>query len=136
MHLLDVRIADAEADLKRATDFVVTVIGGDVAVRIRRTRCAFRDWTVRARRDTGADTELAKLQAGYARWYLYCWQSTTGSIGEWILVDLDEVRRQGILAEPRRLIDNYDGTYFVAIPATELCERGLLVAHAVSVIAA
>ena len=35
MHMIDVRIAEPEEDTKRATDFVITVAGGDVAVRIR-----------------------------------------------------------------------------------------------------
>ena len=130
MHMIDIRIADDEADMKRATDLVVTVAEGDIACRLRRSNCRYRDWTIRSKRANGAETELSKLRKGFARWYLYGWEGPSGNIDEWMLIDLDKVRADGLLDKPRQDQLNKDGTtYFVSIGSTELVKGGYLTAY-------
>jgi len=126
-HMLDICIAPLDADMNRATDMVVSVKGGDVAVRVRRPRYNYRDLTIRAR--AGGKTEIDKIREGFARWYLYGWTNGDGRLAEWMLVDLDKVREHELLSG-RRVIDNRDGrTGFIAIPAEELLAKGCIVAH-------
>lgn len=126
-HMLDICIAPLDADMNRATDMVVSVKGGDVAVRVRRPRYNYRDLTIRAR--AGGKTEIDKIREGFARWYLYGWTNGDGRLAEWMLVDLDKVREHELL-NGRRVIGNRDGrTGFIAIPAEELLAKGCIVAH-------
>jgi hypothetical protein len=120
--------APDEADRNRATDFVVRVEGGDVAVRVRSTRRDFRDVTIRTRRANGVRTELDKLRAGFARWYLCCWSDQAGLIGDWVLLDMDLVRARGLLDRHRREHTGDGGrTFFVGIPVDELRRAGCVV---------
>lgn len=127
-HLVVLTVAPAEEDNKHATDFTVKLVGGAVAVRLRRPDCRFRDLTIRAQRDTGVKTELAKIKAGYASRYFYGWTDANRTIVEWILVDLDQVRAAGLLEKKRGLIPNGDGTHFISISIKELSESGCLIA--------
>jgi hypothetical protein len=107
-------------DLKHATDLTLKVTGGDIAARLRFPPCKYRDLTIRAQRDTGARTELAKIREGFAYRYFYGWIDENNNIAEWILVDLDKVREAGLLDKERCLIPNGDGTYFISITVKEL----------------
>lgn len=130
VHIVKVEIADDFADQARATDVVVTVTGGNVAVRVRRDSTRFRDLTIRSRRGSGAKTELRKIRDGFGDWYLYGWVNGTNEITEWILVNLDCLRESGILNKKRKEISNADGmSWFVAIPLNELKTHGCVVAE-------
>jgi hypothetical protein len=116
---IKIDVADYESDVKRATDFVVKVTGGDVAVRIRRANQKYRDLTIRSY-NNGHKTELQKIKDGYGQFYLYCWTNDNDEICEWILVDLESLRNSGIL-ENRSEISNKDGrTKFIAVPIKDL----------------
>lgn len=129
IYILEIRIADSDKDTKEATDLVISVTGGDVAVRIRRGKYhKYRDWTIRSVRDSGAKTELNKLRDGFAKWYLYLWTDSE-NIVDWILVDLERSRSSGLLFKDRRNISNGDGTYFVAIPVNEIKRFNCLVSE-------
>jgi len=129
MHLLRIQIAPMADDLKRATDLVVTVEGGDIAVRIRRPSCSYRDLTIRAWRRSGAKTEIDKIRKGFARWYLYAWSDGHYNLADWILVDLDNLRQSGLLNDERPIIYNPDRrTGFKAYTVKELAAQGCLVA--------
>jgi hypothetical protein len=130
MHLLSVSVASTERDLKRATDLVVTVTGGDVAVRIRRPRYngKWRDLTVRAWRKSGVKTERDKLIAGFADFYLYAWSDGDGGLADWFLVDLAKLRATELLTS-KPIQYNRDGrTGFISIKDWELEQTGCLVA--------
>lgn len=116
--LLSIQVAPESDDRKHATDLVVTVKGGDVAVRVRRGNCKYRDLTLRAMRDSHVPTELQKIKDGYARWYLYGWIKHD-ELDEWMLIDLDKLRSSGLL-EQQRIISNYDGTHFIALSRVAL----------------
>lgn len=132
-HLAVLEIASDEIDKKRATDFTLRLRGGDIAVRLRRPYYNFRDLTIRARRDNGVKTELAKIKEGYAFRYFYGWTDDEKRIAEWMLVDLDKVREKGILEKDWPLKPNkdprtgkLDGTHFIPIPAKDLHDAGCL----------
>lgn len=134
-YLVEINTASIEMDTKCATDFTIRLKGGNIAVRLRRSKYRYRDLTIRALRDTGATTELAKIKAGHGFRYFYGWIDENNNIAEWILVDLDKVRESGLL-ENRTLIANRDpvtgkpdGTYFIAIKATELDQAGCLIIY-------
>ena len=119
--IVNINIADPEQDMKQATDFVITMTGGSVAVRIRRNGYyRFHDFTIRSSKPNGYKTELQKIKEGYGDFYLYCW--TVGDdIKKWILVNLDRLRKSGILEKDRKEIPNIDGSSsFIAISIEEL----------------
>lgn len=118
-HFLIIEVADMDADMKRATDYMLRVDGGDMAVRVRTPsyKDRYRDWTIRASRASGAETELSKLRDGHGRWYFYGWGKSSTELADWVLIDLDAVRACGILNDEWPLIPNVDGvTWFIAIP--------------------
>jgi hypothetical protein len=129
MHLVRIVRAPEEDDQHRATDYVVEVQGGRVAVR-HRFGTSFRDWTIRAKRGDNTETELAKLRAGHAHRYLYLWHDATGARCEdWALIDLDLARASGLLAHDWPLTTNADKTTaFISIPIPAVRDRGALLA--------
>jgi len=125
-HILKIEVAPMEADSLHATDMIITVTGGNVAVRVRRDT-SYRDFTIRSARASGTKTELQKLREGFGDWYLYAW-SQGDRITEWMLLDLHRIRQQGLLNRewPERL--NKDGrTSFIAIPISVLALNACIV---------
>jgi len=131
MHLLSVRVASSERDLKKATDLVISVDGGDVAVRIRRAKYKgrYRDLTIRAWREGGIRTELEKLVDGFGDWYLYAWSNGHGGLDDWFLVDLNKLRISGLLST-QHIRYNKDGqTGFISISDRELRTCGCMISE-------
>jgi len=132
MHIIDIRESVLGDDISNATDMVVSVTGGDIAVRIRRNQTPFRDFTLRSQRISGAKTELQKIRDGFADWYLYAW-TDKDIISEWILIDLKILRESGILDVARTEFRNIDGkTSFIVIPVRELELHGCIVSKLLS----
>lgn len=130
MYLISIRTSTPDEDMKRATDLVITVEGGDVAVRIRRIgyHNKYRDLTLRSY-NNGHKTELHKIKEGWGRWYLYLWVGDNGKICDWILVDLNKLREANIWDTlPEK--PNTDGTTrFVWVSSYRLKSIGCLVAE-------
>lgn len=126
--IVKVAIADEQADTKEATDFVVTLKGGSIAVRIRKdVGSKYHDLTIRSKRRSGAETELQKIKKGYVDFYLYIWTNNE-SITDWWLVDVNCLHSSGLLDTPRREIWNRDGgSAFIAFVASELENAGALI---------
>jgi hypothetical protein len=116
--------ADHHRDTKQATDLLIFVARDmRIAARVRRPGIADRypwDFTIRAKRDTGAETELAKIVAGFGDWMFYGHADDAEcSISRWLLIDLHrwrtwrEIRRIGF-PDPTLCgaTPNGDGTYF------------------------
>ena len=119
MNIVNVEIATPEEDIKQCTDMKIIIDAGDVAVRIRRDNCKYRDLTIRAK-NKDYKTEIHKLREGYGDWYLYAW-TQDGSISEWILVDINILRDSGCFSEDRNIIMNKDGTTgFISFSIQEL----------------
>lgn len=126
--LISIRPGTPLEDLKAATDMVVEVTAGTIAVRIRRANYGYRDLTIRAWRSSGAKTELQKIQEGHADYYLYAWENERGDFTDWMIVDLDCLRGSGLL-ESTKIKKNRDGTTgFICINWLELYENGCIMA--------
>jgi hypothetical protein len=124
--------APLAVDMKEAADLIVLRARDmTIACRVRRPGYAARypwQFTIRAQRDSGARTELAKIIDGWGDWMFYGHASKDpGAIDRWFLVDLHvwraELARDAWRAangKPQRhapslqLIPNGDGTHFAA----------------------
>lgn len=114
--IASVQLAADVTDRRAGADYRVTLSkGSDVLVRIRRY-ATYKDLTIRSF-SNGNRTELDKLQAGYGDWYLYAWTEGDERITDWMLVDLDKLRRAKLLEREWKQITNKDGvTGFIVIP--------------------
>jgi hypothetical protein len=120
-----VRPADFVLDTTRATDLISGAVGPIAfASRLRRPE-VFRgrsstshthwglQFTVRSRRDSGTETELAKFKKGFGDWYLY--GHVEEGIRHWVVLDLSVYRKH--LEDPDVRLEvqnNQDGTHFIA----------------------
>lgn len=132
MHFLRFDVSTEEEDTQQATDMVIKVEGGDVALRVREPSCVYRDLTIRTKSRYGGKTEIHKLREGFGTWYLYGWGDGVGAVKEYILVDLNMVRDFELLDKPRSERSNYDGTKFMSIPISELQMHGCIIAKQLS----
>lgn len=127
---LRIRLGTDAEDMAECGDFKIEVESGFIAARVRRADCRHRDFTIRSRRDSGAETELAKIRSGKGSRYVYAWVS--GMAYEYIIVNLNKARNGGLFDVVRTDIPNGDGTYFVAIPLRELHAVGALLGYSPS----
>lgn len=113
----DIQTAPAKRDMEEATDLILSISSGDIAVRIRKNKfLKFLDWSIRVR-SNGHKTEIDKLKEGFARWYFIGWSSDDEhNLADWYLIDLDKVREHNILNHKYPIYDNYDGTAGMYIP--------------------
>lgn len=122
---IDINFSTEIEDTKFATDFVVRILNKDISVRIRKSDCEFRDFTIRAMTKYGGKTEIHKIKEGYGDIYLYSWQNENREIREYIIVDINKLRNSGLLND-RKTIPNIDGTGFISIEIDELEEEDCL----------
>ena len=106
-----------------------------IGVRIRRPDyLKFKnDITIRASRDSGADTELSKIMNGFGDWVFYGHSAGENDpFAVWHLMDLDKWRYammtdQYTATAARSHISNGDGTHFVAFNVNKMPE-GVVIA--------
>jgi hypothetical protein len=116
--------APFDLDTREATDLLVfTARDMRIAARIRRAnkymdRYGY-EFTLRAKRDSGATTELSKVVDGWGDWLFYGFgDPSSGEVLNWWLVDLHAFRAALIRHTANGSIlrygskDNGDGTYF------------------------
>lgn len=122
--------APLEIDTKQATDLIVIYARPlTIGVRIRRPGY-FEKWryefTIRSRRDSGAETELTKVMRGWCDWFFYGHAEATDPwdpplLRAWYLINMDSLRyhyaRDGWLRTDQRHLSwgetpNGDGTHF------------------------
>jgi hypothetical protein len=125
--LLKIEVANPEQDMKQATDFMVNVKGGRVAVRIRRNVAnSYRDLTIRSKRPNGSETELQKIKSGFADFYLYLW-TMNDEIIDWWLVDIGKMRTAGLFEKPKMERWNRDrSSAFIWFTKSEVESAGAL----------
>ena len=114
--------APLDVDAREATDLLVfSARDMRIAARVRRSGFADRypfEFTIRAHRDSGATTELAKIVDGWGDWLFYGHDSGNGAFCLWWLIDLHAFRaaliRQATNGTRLKTGDkaNGDGTYF------------------------
>ncbi len=115
--------APFEMDAKEATDLMV-FRARDMRIAARIRRHGFfenygNEFTIRARRDSGAETELSKIVNGWGDWFFYGHSCEfSADVLHWMLIDLDHFRagliRNSMNGVKLRSGDkpNGDGTYF------------------------
>ena len=124
--------APLDLDMKEATDLLV-LRARDMRIGCRMRRNGYADqyayeFTIRSRRDSGAETELAKITDGWGDWLFYGHSGTThGEIERWMVVDLHAwrahmIRTKGKAGAPKHK-PNGDGTYFAAFDIREFAAR-------------
>lgn len=109
-----------EVDTQQAADLVVmNARDKTIACRVRRPGFADRygyEFTIRAKRDSGAKTELEKIIDGFGDWMFYGHADPDGmNVCRWMVVSLPAlraaiIRRQAVAIKQ----SNGDGTHFVA----------------------
>lgn len=115
--------SDLQRDAIEATDLMVLVAHDmRIAARVRRYGFADRypwEFTIRARRDSGAETELSKIVNGWGDWLFYGHADEgEGYVDRWMIVDLHAFRagliRQAMNSVRIKCGDkaNGDGTFF------------------------
>ena len=116
--------APVELDTKQATDMIVLCARDmRIACRIRRpgfARLYPDQFTIRAKRDNGAVTELSKIIDGWGDWLFYGHASLMDpefDFSLWYLIDLSAFRSHAIqhkeVLRPEKR-SNGDGTHFLA----------------------
>jgi hypothetical protein len=124
----DIETAPAKKDMENATDLILSLSSGDIAVRVRKRhywdlqneKGWKHDWSVRAE-SRGHKTEIHKLREGFGRWYFMGYSDDdNGKLIGWWLIDLDKVRSLDILEEDWPIYPNMDGTSGMYIPISEL----------------
>jgi hypothetical protein len=117
--LLDV--APISMDQQFNTDLIVLQARNlQIACRVRRFDGNVRpEWlrqfTIRASRDSGAETEASKIANGYGHWLVYGWAKSAGFIDPWVVINLDSLRFHRDNPSPciqHGTTPNGDGTHF------------------------
>lgn len=123
-----------EVDTQQAADLVVlNARDKTIAARVRRHGYVDSygfDFTIRAKRDSGAKTELEKFVDGFGDWMFYGHASVDGlGIDRWMVISLPAWRAAIIRKQaPCKNKSNSDGTHFVAFDIRELPSDVLIAA--------
>lgn len=134
--------APYEEDASRATDLIVLRLDAvRIACRVRTPGYVQRadyanEFTIRARRDSGAKTELAKVLEGWGDYLFYGHGDGAAGFTAWMLGDLRVFRlwfnRRVVLMPagdmPGKPFQNGDGTHFRSFKIDELPE-GFVIAR-------
>lgn len=114
--------APLELDANEATDLIV-LRARDMRIGCRVRRHGYQeqypwDFTIRARRENGAATELMKITNGWGDWLFYGHEHSpmSAAILHWFIIDLSSWRSHIMRRKVSwgREIPNGDGTYFRA----------------------
>ena len=122
--IINVREGTPTEDMKQATDMVVEVNVGAIAVRVRRIKFnnPYDDVTIRSY-SRGNKTEIHKIKEGWGSWYLYAWDRCNN----WVFYDIDRLRDSGLLEDEIKQIPNGDGTRFHSISVKTLDKHEVIV---------
>lgn len=121
-----------DVDTKQATDLIVLNARDKmIAARVRRSGYADRypyEFTIRAKRDSGARTELEKIVDGFADWMFYGHaDGSTSGISRWMVINLAALRAALIRKKaPYLKQSNGDGTHFIAFDIRNLPQDCLI----------
>jgi hypothetical protein len=133
----DIETASFEKDTTQATDLVLKLSGGDMAVRVRRFNYAYKgdilplafDWSIRFVCN-GRKTEIHKLREGFARWYFIAIanKDETG-LFDYCVIDMDKVRESNLLDDTAgwAVYPNGDGTSGGYKPMRQIEKAGCII---------
>lgn len=123
-----------EVDTQQAADLVVmNARDKTIACRVRRAGYADKyghEFTIRAKRDSGAKTELEKIIDGFGDWMFYGHAAPDGmNVSRWMVVSLPALRAAIIRKQAAPIKQsNGDGTHFVAFDVRRLPDSCLIAA--------
>lgn len=115
-----------DVDTKQAADLVVlNARDKTIACRVRRSGYADSygyEFTIRAKRESGAKTELEKIIDGFGDWMFYGHASPNSTdINRWMVISLPALRAAIIRKQAVAIKQsNGDGTHFVAFDVRTL----------------
>lgn len=120
-YLIDFNEATFEEDTKHATDMTIYISGRNIALRRRKLSyfSRFGDFTIRSYCN-GYRTEIHKLRDGEGDIYLFFWANENDDIKKYLLIDIEQLRKSGLIMVDRKYWDNHDGTKFFAYQIDEL----------------
>lgn len=123
--LMKIEESDKYRDMKEATDMVLKMNSGDIAVRVRRNdfNDPFNDVTIRTKSKSDQKTEIDKIQDGYGKWYFYGWNK----VKDWLIYDIDKLRELLNNNKDFDKIKNNDGTKFISISLSKLKDYNALI---------
>ena len=115
-----------EVDTQQAADLVI-LNARDKTIACRVRRCGYADkygyeFTIRAKRESGARTELEKIVDGFGDWMFYGHAADDGmNVSRWMVISLAGLRAAIIRSQAKAIRQsNGDGTHFVAFDVREL----------------
>jgi hypothetical protein len=125
--------SNLEADIQQATDLMI-LSGRDIriAARVRRPGYLPRfkyDFTIRSRRESGAETEFSKIIEGWGDWLFYGHAEQNSWISVYWIIDLRVFRAELIRTGPKLLgpeTANGDGTFFIPCDVRKFPTRMLI----------
>jgi hypothetical protein len=133
-YFFDIEDATFEKDTQEATDLIIKLSGGDVAVRVRGYKYSYPDGkplafdlSIRWRSRYGLKTEIDKLREGFGRWYFFAIaHPNEDGLCDGCLIDLNKMRSSGILQDEKlwQINPNTDGTAGGYIAARKLQNLG------------
>lgn len=127
-----IREATKKEDMQEGFDFMLTAEAAQIAVRIRRPNCRYRDLTIRAETKYGGKTEIDKIREGKGDMYFYAWtenQLTGERLSSYMIVDLSLFRSSGLAFTQKSKTSNGDGTGFFSYTKDELDAAGCLLIY-------
>ena len=124
--LMTINVSSDDKDMGEATDLVLSIGGGDIAIRLLREK-KYNTFTIRSFRSSGTKTELAKIKSGYAKWYFFGWCKDE-VLDDWLIIDLDKLRESGLLDGYTTIMNKDKTTGFIAIPLEDLAFSECIVA--------
>ena len=129
--IIIIKPASYNRDVKQATDYIIKAKPGTcIAARIRRPgyNKSFGGITIRSYRPNGYPTERDKLKnPENGSMYFYAWAKNEYEFENWVLIDLKQTRKKGILDKTREEIPNPDGTRFIEIEIEEFEENDCII---------
>ena len=120
-NIMQLETASFQEDTELATDKKLS-IKKSISVRVREPNCKSRDLTIRWATKYGNETEYDKIKKGLGQIYYYGWKSDDNNICEYVIVDIDKLRKNDRFKHPGSKIENNDGTKFVALKIEDIRE--------------
>lgn len=137
-----VKEAPINMDMRENTDLVLEMAGQRIAVRVRKIKeyglyNRRNEWTIRSKRPSGVQTELAKILYGWGDYYFYGWGDVRDKhIKAYTIIDLKPARPwlyengSRLMEQHGQIQQNKDGSSaFVAICLDELPTECIISRH-------
>lgn len=111
-------------DLTQGFDCIINLESIKIALRIRHYTCKYRDFTIRWKNPNSIyQCEYEKIMEGKGDLYFYAWTNENDNINEYMIINLDLLRKSGIMNNEKPIKKNEDNTCFKVISIQELLKE-------------